>query len=78
MSARTTADRLAALRAERGLTHEDMARLVGVGTSTWRAWEAGDRVPSELTLLGISVRLGVSPGRLGVYRKSAKSMPRDP
>lgn len=42
------------LRAKRGLTTAQVARMVGIGAATYRAYESGDRCPSEGTCLRLS------------------------
>ena len=52
--------RLLELRLARKMDQETMARMIGVSSSTWRAWEQGRTKPGPLVLEGLAVRLNVS------------------
>lgn len=40
-------ERLRGLRLERGLTQAKMSKEIGIGESTWRMYELGQRIPSD-------------------------------
>jgi DNA-binding XRE family transcriptional regulator len=55
----TFADQLLDHRSRLGLTQAKAAALLGVGLSTYRAWETGDpdRTPLDVTREGVIARL---------------------
>lgn len=59
------ADRLKARRRELGLEHRDAARLLGVDSGTWLAWEAGGEIHAlkhrELVETFLRVAKAVNP-----------------
>jgi transcriptional regulator with XRE-family HTH domain len=56
--------RLAALRAQRGLSQDDLARAVGMRTAEVRRVERGQRELSVLVLANLAEALQVLPGDL--------------
>lgn len=65
VSKMTFSERIKRLRTERGMTYEEVGKLVGVGKSTVRKWETGaianmgsDKVPK------LAAALGTTPGYL--------------
>jgi transcriptional regulator with XRE-family HTH domain len=53
-------DRLRGLRLESGLTQEALADRAGVPLGSLRAHEQGQRIPSWVSVVGLSKALGVS------------------
>jgi repressor LexA len=47
-------NRLRILRITRGMTQNDMAKLLGVTRQTWQAWEAGTNTPRHETLIWLA------------------------
>lgn len=66
--ARALAIRLAAYRAERGLSQGQLAALIGVSQPQVSRWEAGHHLPTVETLvrladlLGMSFHIDITPG----------------
>ena len=58
------AESLKLLRRRRGLTQEDLARLLGVSRITVARWESGQRFPTTEQLMKLSKVLEVSPEEL--------------
>lgn len=54
-----------ALRDARGLSQEDLARKVGVGTGTISTWERDDSQPRRKNLAKLAEALDVPVGRFG-------------
>lgn len=52
------------LRVERGITHEDLARAVGVTLRTVQRWQDGDSEPRGAQLLQIARVFNVLPDAL--------------
>jgi len=52
------------LRSEKGLTQEEISRLVGVPRSTLAYWERSGNLVGRKTLLKLAEALGVSVGHL--------------
>ena len=61
LSAQTVADRLVALRAERGFSQARLAELAGVDRKTINRIENGHFSPALDTLVRLGVALGVKP-----------------
>ena len=55
-----SSNRLRELRRARGLSQEDLARLLGVSGYTVTRWEAGHMVPNARHARQLARRLGVS------------------
>lgn len=63
-------DKLRDLRNERNLSQAQLAKRIGVNSSTVALYETGDRLPSLLRLIALSRSLGVTTDYLlGVSRK---------
>jgi DNA-binding XRE family transcriptional regulator len=60
--ARALAVAMVHYRAERNLSQEELAGLIGMTTAQIAGLEAGDANPSAETLITISAQLGVKPG----------------
>ena len=58
------AESLKLLRRRKGLTQEDLARLLGVSRITVARWESGQRFPTTEQLMKLSKVLEVSPEEL--------------
>ena len=56
----TFGQRLARIRKKKGLTQAQLARLIGVGTSTVTMWEIGERIPRDEMKVKLSEQLGRS------------------
>jgi transcriptional regulator with XRE-family HTH domain len=62
--ARALAVAMVHYRAERNLSQEELAGLIGMTTAQIAGLEAGDANPSARTLITISAQLGIEPGAL--------------
>ena len=58
------AENLQRLRVEKGLTQQELARLVCVDRSSITRWEKGSRVPDLILLTRLANSLGVDPSAL--------------
>jgi len=68
------AETLKLLRRRKGLTQEDLARLLGVSRITVARWETGQRFPTTEQLMRLSKVLGVSPEELLKTDKTSLSL----
>jgi transcriptional regulator with XRE-family HTH domain len=68
------AESLKILRRRKGLTQEDLARLLGVSRITIARWETGQRFPTTEQLIKLSEILGVSPEELLKIDETALSL----
>lgn len=57
---KTIGKRIATLREKKGLTQAQLARLIGVGTSTVTMWEIGERIPRDEMKVKLAEQLGRS------------------
>lgn len=58
------AELLKAIRAEQGITHEELARRANVTLRTVQRWQDGESEPRGAQLLNLANALGVDPDSL--------------
>ncbi len=54
----------------RGLTQEDLARLMGLPVLTIGRWERGQTIPHPHNLKVLAKKLGVQVNELGIIRET--------
>lgn len=64
MSQTQLAENIAAARRKRRMTQEELARVLGVSTSTVGRWESGARAPGLLAGVALARALGTTVERL--------------
>ena len=68
-----TMNRMAAIRSERGLSQEVIARVLAVATSQVSRWETGRAVPHPRNQRKLAKLLGVEPEDFGFSKEGGQT-----